>query len=240
MPARRSHMRWRSSLATFLAVMICGVTSAEQVVWQFDNVERIGGFPIEVEGEPRIVAGPVGKALRFDGEDDSIFIDGRPLVGAATFTIEVIFRPEGGVFEQRFMHIAATDPRTGLDANPSGAGDPNARFMFEVRAVDQNWYLDCFVKSNAGSKALVFDDKLHPLGRWYAVAQSYDGKTYRAYVDGILEGEAEVAFVPHGAGHVRVGARMNRISHFKGAIAKARFTDRALSPDELLESSVAE
>jgi len=237
---RGTSIRCERSLATLLAALACGGTSAEQVVWQFDNVERIGGLPTDVEGEPQLVDSPIGKALRFDGVDDSLFVDGRPLVGAATFTIEVIFRPDGGAFEQRFMHIAETDPSTGLDTNPSGTGDSNSRFMFEVRVVGQSWYLDCFVKSRAGGKALIFEDRLHPLGRWYAVAQTYDGKLYRAYVDGILEGEAEVPFVPHGTGHVRVGARMNRISHFKGAIAKARFTDRALSPDELLASSKAE
>ena len=27
---------------------------------------------------------------------------------------------------------------------------------------------------------------------------TYDGKTYRSYVNGVLEGESEVAFTPHG------------------------------------------
>jgi hypothetical protein len=229
----------RRGLRAILIGLVAGAASAasaaEQTVWRFDNLQRVRGFATEVEGEPRVVDSPVGKALQFDGKDDSLFIAGRPLVGASAFTIEAIVRPEGGKFEQRFMHIAETNPATGLDAAPAGVSDTTPRFMFEVRVVEGGWYLDAFVNSKAGSKALIFPDKVHPLGRWYAVAQTYDGKTYRAYVDGVLEGEAEVPFTPHGPGHVRVGARMNHVDYFMGSIAQARFTDRALPSDALLK-----
>jgi hypothetical protein len=159
-------------------------------------------------------------------------------VGAKTFTIEAIFRPEGGDFQQRWMHIAETDPKTGLDANPGGTSDPNPRFMFEVRVVKDQWYLDAFVNSAAGSKALIDPKKLHPIDQWYAVEQTYDGKTYRSYVNGVLENEGDVAFTPHGPGHMMVGVRMNRVNYFKGSVAEARFTTRALEPSEFLKVPV--
>jgi 6-phosphogluconolactonase len=211
--------------------------SAGQTLWHFDNLQRIGGFKVDVEGQPRVIHTPVGAAIQFDGRSDSLLIDGRPLVGASTFTIEVLFRPDGGAFEQRFMHIAETDPHTGLDAPAAGTEDLNERIMFEVRVVGGEWYLDAFVKSQAGGKTLASSKSLHPLGRWYAVAQTYDGKTYRAYVDGKLESEADVSFVPHGPGRVRVGARMNRVSYFHGAIAEAWFDDRVLTPEQFLKAS---
>jgi len=223
----------RSSCVVLL-LALTGTAYAEQVVWTFDDVRRLGAFQVQVEGDPHRIDSPMGPALEFDGHRDSLLVDGRPLVGAACFTIEVLIRPEGGEFEQRFLHIAQTDAATGLDAPPAGSVDQNARLMFELRVVDSSWYLDAFMKSSGGGKALALKDKLHPLGRWYAVAQSYDGKTYRTYVDGVLEGEADTPFVPHGPGRVRVGARMNQVSYFKGAIAEARFTDRALSPRQLL------
>lgn len=208
---------------------------AEQTVWTFDNLSRIGGITVKVEGNPQLVQSPVGTAVRFNGKNDALFFNDRPLVGAKAFAIEAIFRPEGGDFEQRWMHIVETDPVTGLDSLPAGTSDPNPRFMFEVRVTDGHWYLDAFVNSKSGSKALIFPDKLHPIGPWYAVAQSYDGKTYRMYVDGVLEGEADVPFTPHGPGHVMVGVRINHVNWFKGAVAKARFTDAALPPDQLLK-----
>ena len=216
-------------------VFMATAAQAEQAVWRFDNLSRIAGMAPKVEGSPRLVDSPVGKAVQFNGSDTALFFPGRPLVGARTFTIEAVFRPEGGDFQQRWMHVAETDPATGLDANPNGTADPNPRFMFEVRVVKDQWYLDAFVQSKAGSKALAFPEKLHPINQWYAVEQTYDGKTYRAYVNGVLEGEADVAFTPHGPGHMMVGVRMNHVNYFKGSVALARFTDHALAPGEFLK-----
>jgi hypothetical protein len=222
------------ALCATLALLAASPSLAEQVVWRFDNLKRIGGFKVTPEGRPKVIRSPVGKAIQFDGKGDSVFVDGRPLVGAQTYTVEAVFRPEGGPFQQRFMHIAETDPITGQDALPSGTSDPNPRFMFEVRVVDGQWYLDAFTNSKAGQKALVDTKKLHPLNRWYAVAQTFDGKTYRAYVNGVLQAEGELSFAPHGPGHVRAGSRMNHVDYFTGSIAEGRFTDHALSPAELL------
>lgn len=208
----------------------------EQRVWRFDNLNRIGGFKVEVEGAPKLVASPVGSALSFDGAGDSVLVDGRPLVGAGAFTVEVVVRPDGGAFAQRFMHIAETDPATKLDTSATGP-DRNARLMFEVRVNGDAWALDVFANSASGSRPLLFMDRLHPLGRWYVVTQTYDGKTYRAYVDGVLQGEGPLAFTPHGPGRVRIGARMNHVDYFRGAIALARFTDRALTPEDFLKIS---
>lgn len=222
------------ALFILVSAAVASTATADQTVWHFNNLRHIAGFKVEVEGHPRKVSSPVGTALQFDGKGDSVLIDGRPLVGASTFTMEVIFKPEGGQLEQRFMHIAETDPVTGLDAPPPPTPDHNSRVMFEIRVMGDNWYLDTHLRSKAGVQTLASSEKLHPLGRWYAVAQTYDGKTYRSYVDGVLEAEADVAFTPHGPGRVRLGARMNHLTYFQGAIAEARFTDRALSSQELL------
>jgi len=218
-----------------LAISTSGAWAQSQTLWKFNNLSKIGGQTPKVEGAPQLVDSPVGKAVQFNGKDTALFFSSRPLVGAKAFTIEAIFRPEGGAFEQRWMHIAETDPKTGLDANPGGTADPNPRFMFEVRVVKDQWYLDAFVQSKAGSKALAFPEKLHPINQWYAVEQTYDGKTYRSYVNGVLEGEADAAFTPHGAGHMMVGVRMNHVNYFKGSVALARFTDKALAPGDFLK-----
>jgi hypothetical protein len=224
--------------ATILGILAFSASHSwaqEQTVWKFNNLSHIGGLRPKVEGSPQLVDSPVGKAVQFNGTDTALFFPGRPLVGAKAFTIEAIFRPEGGPFQQRWMHIAETDPKTGLDANPGGTSDPNPRFMFEIRVVGDQWYLDAFVNSTSGSQALMFPEKLHPIGPWYAVEQTYDGKTYRSFVNGVLQGEADVAFTPHGPGHMMVGVRMNHVNWFKGSVAEARFTARALSPGEFLK-----
>jgi len=218
-----------------LAISTSGAWAQSQTLWKFNNLSKIGGQTPKVEGAPQLVDSPVGKAVQFNGKDTALFFSSRPLVGAKAFTIEAIFRPEGGAFEQRWMHIAETDPKTGLDANPGGTSDPNPRHMFEVRVKDGQWYLDAFVNSAAGSKALIDPKKTHPIDQWYAVAQTYDGKTYRSYVNGVLENEAEVPFTPHGPGHLMVGVRINHVNYFTGSVAEARFTTHALRPSEFLK-----
>ena len=172
--------------------------------------------------------------------DDAVWIEKHPLAGAATFTFEAIYRPDGGAFEQRWFHLAERDPKTGLLAgaeHPTTGQDANPRFLFELRVVENSWYLDAFVNGPGYNRALMFKDKLHPVGQWYHVAQTYDGKMFRSYVNGVLQGEAEIAFKPQGEGAASLGTRINRRNYFKGAIRQARFTPRALTPDQFLETA---
>jgi 6-phosphogluconolactonase (cycloisomerase 2 family) len=210
-----------------------------QITWTFDRLDAIGGVKTTVEGHPRIIDSPAGKAVEFDGVGDSLLIEQHPLAGAETFTFEAVFRPDGGANQQRWFHLAEIDPTTGLATSvEKTTTESNARFLFEIRVVNEReWYLDAFINGPGYSKALMFADKRHPIGQWYHVAQVYDGKWYRSYVDGELQGEAEVAFTPQGPGRASVGVRMNKVNYFRGAVAKARFTSAALPVSEFMTVS---
>src|SRR5262245_57278753 len=201
-----------------------------QITWTFDNLTTIGGRPVRVEGHPTLISSPGGKAIAFDGVADALFIGKHPLAGATTFTWEAIFRPDGGAEEQRWFHLAQQNHETGQFvtlAPPSATQDSNPRLLFEVRIANgDQWFLDAFTNG----RALMFPDKLHPTGRWYHVAQVYDGRMYRSYVDGELQGEAELEYAAQGDGATSVGVRMNKVNYFRGAVAKARFTFKALAP----------
>ena len=234
----------RQTAGVLLALFtVCGsvvllAQSPAEIVWTFDRLENIGGAKTTVEGNPRVVDTPLGKAIEFDGVDDAVWIDKHPLAGAATFTFEAIYRPDGGAFAQRWFHLAERDAKTGLLASADHAKtgeDANPRFLFELRTTGTIWYLDSFVNGPGYNKALIFKDKVHPVGQWHHVAQTYDGKMFRSYVNGALEGEAEIAFKPQGEGAASLGARINRTHYFKGAIRQARFTPRALPPDQFLK-----
>lgn len=195
----------------------------DQVVWTFDRLADIGGAPTRVEGDPKLVDSPWGRAIQFDGVDDRLLIERHPLAGAAAFTFEALFRPDGGAHAQRWFHLAEDPPAPG--------GAPGTRLLFEIRVFGDRWCLDAFANGPGYKQTLIFPDKLHPVGRWSHVAQTYDGATYRSYVDGQLQGEAAIAFKPQGPGRASVGARMNGVDYFKGAVREARFTPRALSPE---------
>jgi hypothetical protein len=80
---------------------------------------------------------------------------------------------------------------------------------------------------------------LHPLGVWHHAAAIYDGREFRNYVDGNLEGSAEISLTRPSEGTCSIGTRINRRDYFKGAILRARMTRRALVPAEFLKVPAA-
>jgi putative heme-binding domain-containing protein len=203
--------------------------SSDATTWTFDRLDNIGGETTTVLGEPKVIDSPVGKAVEFDGIDDALFVDRHPLAGAAAFTWEAIFRPDGGQREQRWFHLSERDPATGADTDN--------RMLFEIRVVEDKWFLDCYAESGGVGKALMNRQALHPLGAWYHVACVYDGKELSSYVDRVREVAAPLQLAPAREGHASIGVRINKVYYFKGAVRLARFTKRALSPEEFLTRS---
>lgn len=191
------------------------------LVWTFDRLDRIGGHPTTILGNPRVVETAIGRAIEFDGVDDALFVEVHPLAGAETFTWEAVFRPDGGRVEQRWFHLQET-------------GSDN-RMLFEIRVVGDRWYLDSFNFSTSGTATLMNKSSLHPLGAWYHVAAVYDGEVFSNYVNGVRDGEARVRLSPQGPGRSSIGVRITLVDYFKGAIHLARFTRRALAPAEFLQ-----
>lgn len=206
-------------------VLLALCTSAwgqSTVVWQIDNLQRIGGQAVSVLGQPRLVDAPGGKAVLFDGVDDALLLPVHPLAGWPQFTAEVVFRPDAqGSKEQRYFHLQE-------------AGSEN-RVLFETRLTDDgHWFQDTYIKSDGGDCTLLAKDHLHKIGPWYHAAIVVDGRTMRHYVNGKPELEQELKFVPHKMGSASIGVRINRVHWFKGAISQARFTPRPLLPTEFL------
>jgi len=202
------------------ALFLLTVPMVAQEVWTFDNLVRRGEHRMKVLGDPQLIDTPLGKAIEFDGDGDALFVETHPLAGAETFTWEVVFRPDSdGAEEQRFFHLQESGSQT--------------RLLFETRVLADGWYLDAFANSGE-SKPLMVPEKLHPGDRWFHIAQTYDGRWYRSYVNGELQTEAELKLRPQGAGRTSVGVRINLVDYFKGAIREARFTRRALPPKKFL------
>ena len=199
--------------------------------WLIDSVNRIGGHAVTVLGHPRVIEAPGGKAVEFNGVDDALFLNTHPLVGAETWTWEVVFRPDvGGAAEQRFFHFQEN-------------GTDN-RMLFEIRVpgdptLGNQWCLDSFAKGGEGSLTLQDRTKLHPLGAWYHAATVYDGHTLSNYVDGVPQGSGAVRLEPQKAGQTSIGVRFTKVNYFKGAIAAARMTPRALTPAEFMKKGLS-
>jgi lysophospholipase L1-like esterase len=196
----------------------------KQATWQVNSTDKIGGLPASRMGNPEIIAGPSGKTVQFDGVDDGLVVQSNPVAGTKAFTVEAVFRPDsGGTFEQRWFHIqeAATD----------------SRVLLEIRLTGDQWFLDTFIKSGEEKRTLYSENFKHKTGEWYHIALVYDGVTMRDFVNGQEEMSGPLAILPLGSGSTSIGVRMNRVFWFKGAVSKARFTPRALSPSEFMKKN---
>lgn len=203
-----------------LAAALAAALHAE--TWRFDNLKKIGGHAVKVQGNPKLIETSRGRSIEFNGVDDALFFDVHPLAGATEFTWEVIFRPDrGGRPEQRFFHFQETGSET--------------RMLFETRLLGDEWCLDTFIRTDAGSATLLDRTKLHALGEWYHIAAVYDGKELRSYINGVPELKADLKFVPEKAGRTSVGVRINLRDYFKGAVREARMTKKALQPSQFLK-----
>ncbi|QDU31316.1 hypothetical protein ETAA8_64690 [Anatilimnocola aggregata] len=199
-------------------------TPAKQsVVWQLDNLEKIGGNKVTLVGKPRVIETEKGKAIEFDGKGDALYLDTNPLAGLKEFTVEVIFRPAaGGPKEQRYLHF-----------QPTGSED---RVLFETRLpVDGQWFLDTYLQTGEGKHTLFAKDSLHPLGPWYHAALVVQPKKMQHYVDGKEELAADIELTPLAAGQTSIGVRFNKVHWYQGAIRQIRITPAALKPEEFLK-----
>jgi hypothetical protein len=167
--------------------------------------------------------------------DDALFVDVHPLAGAATWTWEMIFKPDAdGKPAQRIFHLQSVDAASGADIK-------DERMLFEIRIVagvdgrPAQWCLDSFATAAGHSRALLNCEKLQPFGKWYRVTAVYDGKMLHNYVGDELQGEGELALPPERPGRSSIGTRIDLRDYYKGAMLEARFTRRALGVGEFLK-----
>lgn len=208
------------------AVSPVGV-STDSSIWNINSLSRIGGSSAQVLGNPQVVNTALGTAVRFDGDGDRLLVDANPLGNANEFTIEIIFNPADAYpnnLEPRFFHIESPD-------------NPNRRVTIELRLNEKKqWYLDAYIKSEKSQFTLIDPTKVHPIGEWAHAAITFKNREFVSYVNGQQELVGQVDYLPIASNaKTSIGARMNQVHWFKGDIAQARITMRALSPAEFLQ-----
>jgi hypothetical protein len=208
------------SLNTFFLLVSVNTYSQTSYTWTVDNLNSIGGYATTVYGNPTVVDFGSYKAVQFDGIDDGLLVPNNPLVGATSFTVEIIFSPySGGAFEQRFLHIQQDD---------------NNRLLIELRSTTaDNWYLDTFIKSGGvSSPTLANTAMVHSNILWHHAALVYSNGTMSDYVDGVYEKSGAINYVKETTGATSLGVRQNKVAWFKGAIRLVKVTHAVLTPAE--------
>ncbi len=180
-------------------------------------------------------------ALSFDGVDDHVTMGRAPALGLATFTVEAWVRRDGdgatagtGVGGLSLVPIAGKGRGEGDGSNV----DCNYAFGFvgDVLGAD-------FEDMASGANHPVVGRTAIPRGEWHHVAASYDGTTWRLYVDGEPDGSASTGGARPRADsvqHFALGTAMNSTGtpagRLHGALDEVRVWDHARSAAEIAGS----
>ena len=213
-----------------MAVVLCSLyvphLEAQSLTWLVNNTTNIGGFTATNNGSPQVTATPYGDAVLFNGVDDGLTVGTNPIAGATNFTIEMIFRPDPitvlSAWQPRIFHIQSPNP-------------PDHRFTLEARVTNGTWYADVFLRTSASANLTLIDPtKVHSLGEWHHLAATFDGATFKSYVDGVLELSGSLAATQMINGISSIGMRANKVNFFEGAVLSLRFTPSVLATNEFM------
>ncbi|MGW8314797.1 MAG: LamG-like jellyroll fold domain-containing protein [Bacteroidales bacterium] len=223
----------------FKLLLVCSVfarsvvaTASDSVyyeLWEFSNLQEIGGHGVSTFGDPVVVSTGLGDAVEFDGVDDQLIVHFNPLMDTKEFTVELIFWPAASYpahTEPRFVHIQDPD-------------DPDAkRVMMELRINEQNQcYLDGFMKTDMENLTLIDETLVHPTEVWHHAAITYKDSTFTTYFNGVKELSGTCRFseqLVNPEGLTSLGARMNQVAQFSGKIRTLKVTHACLDPTQFL------
>ena len=212
---------------SFLMANACETDTVYSEVWELNSLDKIGGHPVQVFGNPQIVNTEHGKAIKFNGINDKLLVDNNPIGDAKEFTVEVIFKPDPAFDisnEPRFIHIQ--DPDDSL----------SKRVLIELRLTrTKEWYLDGFMLTDAGEKTLVNKTLIHPAGEWVHAAVTYKDNIFKTFVNGVEELSGNVYFTEkliNKTGKTSIGGRMDNRNYYCGLIKSLKITRSALEPKD--------
>jgi hypothetical protein len=213
------------SFVFVLSLTLMGTARAELLAWwRFDEgsgtqaLDSSGyGNDGVVEGDAKWVAGKIGGAIEFNGQNSRVVAPFIPL-DSRSFTItmwvnpdlvsdeQVIFsqRDEGGAAENRRMHFRIYGPESGRVRMGFYTNDTDTTTTIE----QNNWYHITF---------------------WY----DFENQTRRIYIDGVLEVEATATPYLGNAGDTVMGAFTHE-EYFRGIIDDVQVYDHPLEDNEIL------
>jgi hypothetical protein len=201
-----------------------------------------GDLPMDDAGPidpgPACVGEPLEtSALDFDGVDDHVTMGVAPELALATLTVEAWIRRDGrgrpagtGVGGLQIVPIAGK----GRGEDDGSNVDCNYQFglVGDVLGAD-------FEDMATGANHPIVGRSAIAMGEWHHVAATYDGTTWRLYLDGALDAERAVNATPRADSiqHFGIGAAFNSMGvaagRFDGAIDEVRVWDYARSDVEL-------
>jgi hypothetical protein len=192
--------------------------------WKFDEGSGTiaydssgNGLDGTLNGDPQWVAGQLGGALDFDG-DDSVEIPHNPILSITNeITISAWTYMRGNASGELVIVSkggwAANDLPYELTETPGG--------VIYWQFYDDGGRDTCAPQSP-------------PVEEWHHIAATYDGQIFKCYIDGVLADEwAYAGTMPENTASVTIGQRSRGGYYFNGMIDEVAIYDHALSEDEI-------
>ena len=185
-------------------------------------------------------------ALQFDGSGDYVAMGPAPSLGSATFTLECWFKRLGG-------GTASSSGSGGVSRVPlickgRGAADGDNRdcnYFFGIRSPENVLAAD-FEDSTNGSNHPIVGTTVIQNDTWYHAAATYDGTTWRLYLNGQLDGQLSVNATPRADSiqHFSLATATNSTGSTEGGLNglldEVRVWNYARSSQQLLDNMNAE
>ena len=213
-------------LCSFIFTSICLANPADDGLvgyWSFDEgngktaADITGnGHDGEFAGDPKWVAGKFGNALEFDGADDHVVVDDDDALDLTEkITLMAWFSPNEALTSRRLM-----------------VKNDSIFVIFDFGNSKDS--IDFLVKpDNNFAESKTTDWKI---GEWYHFAGTFDGKTLKVYINGILEGEGanNKPIAPSDLELWIGGDDFGRpTDHFPGKIDEVRLYDKVLTEADI-------
>jgi hypothetical protein len=180
-------------------------------------------------------------ALSFDGTDDYVTMGAAPGLGTATFTIETWFKRTGtGIGNTTGSGgIASLVPLVTKGAPEADGSNVDANYVLGINTAGNVLAAD-FEDTATGLNHPISGTTAIVNGTWYHAAATYDGSTWRLYLNGNLEATLVVgAFTPRSDSiqHAGLGAMLTstgtRLGAFQGLLDEVRIWNYARSLAEI-------
>jgi hypothetical protein len=172
-----------------------------------------------IVGNPQWVQGKINGALEFDGTGDNINAASVQLSPNA-FTLTLWFNSNSA--------LGASSTREDLLYWQVGNGRPHITFNRSGTGEIGLW-------PNIGGdfNGPVTTTRSWAAGTWYHITGTFDGTSFKIYVNGTLENVVDHPGTHSAASGLLIGCRTNQRNYFRGKIDDVRLYNRALTQEEI-------